>query len=206
MIPDASARFVALAALDGSSSDTRVAEAAAAVVERLVNAELHLIHVVPDVASTAFSPAPGSALIDGARAILEEAARCARAKTGKPVRVHITVGVAWKEVVRVGRQLGADLVLVGTHDRGHGGFTHFLLGSVAEHIVRHASCPAVLVRAKEPSNVPEIEPPCADCTRSQHETAGRTLFCARHREHHPHGHVYYDVPESFGVGSMLLRP
>jgi nucleotide-binding universal stress UspA family protein len=199
-----SARFVALAALDGSPSDARVAEVAAAVVQRFAGGELHLLHVLPELATAAFSPAPGPQMFDGGRAILEEAAVRARATCTRPVRVHMTMGVAWKEVVRLGRDLEADLVLVGTHDRG--GLAHALLGSVAEQIVRHASCPAMLVRAKEGSAVPEIEPPCPDCVHAQRETAGKTLFCARHSAHHPHGHVYYDVPESFGVGSMLLRP
>ncbi len=204
MISNARARFVALAAIDGSASDTGVAKAAATVVQRFTDGELHLLHVLPNVAGAAFSPSPGPDMFDGARTILEAAARTAREACTRPIRVHITVGVAWKEVVRVGRELEADLVVVGTHDRG--GLAHALLGSVAEQIVRHASCPAVLVRAKEASHVPEIEPPCADCVRTRRETRDQNFFCGRHREHHPHGHVYYEVPESFGIGSMLLRP
>jgi nucleotide-binding universal stress UspA family protein len=204
MISNANARFVALAALDGSPTDASVAEAAVAVVQRFASGEIHLLHVLPNVAGAAFSPSPGPDMFDGGRAILEAGARKARETCTRPIRVHITVGVAWKEVVRMGRELEADLVLVGTHDRG--GLAHALLGSVAEQIVRHASCPAVIVRAKEASHVPEIEPPCADCVRARRETADQTFFCPRHREHHPHGHVYYEVPESFGIGSMLLRP
>ena len=204
MTANANARFVALAALDGSLSDTSVVAAAAAVVQRFADGELHLLHVLPNVAGTAFSPAPGPDMFDAGRAILEAAARTAREACARPIRVHITVGVAWKEVVRVGRELEADLVLVGTHDRA--GLAHALLGSVAEQIVRHASCPAVIVRPKEVSQVPEIEPPCADCVRTRSEAAAQNFFCSRHREHHPHGHVYYEVPESFGIGSMLLRP
>jgi nucleotide-binding universal stress UspA family protein len=204
MISNASPRFVALAALDGSPSDASVAEAAAAVVERFAQGELHLLHVLPNVAGAAFSPSPGQDMLDAGRAIVEAAARKARETCTRPVRGHLTVGVAWREAVRVGRELGADLVLVGTHDRG--GLAHALLGSVAEQIVRHAPCPAVIVRPKQLSQVPEIEPPCADCVRTRSEAAAQNFFCSRHREHHPHGHVCYEVPESFGIGSMLLRP
>lgn len=78
MTANANARFVALAALDGSLSDTSVVAAAAAVVQRFADGELHLLHVLPNVAGTAFSPAPGPDMFDAGRAILEAAARTAR--------------------------------------------------------------------------------------------------------------------------------
>lgn len=40
---------------------------------------------------------------------------------------------------------GADLLVVG--NRGHGGFTGMLLGSVSGHVLAYAHCPTVIVRA-----------------------------------------------------------
>ncbi|MGW7446584.1 universal stress protein [Kitasatospora sp. NPDC054795] len=48
---------------------------------------------------------------------------------------------------------GAQLLVVG--NRGYGGFTEALLGSVSQHCVHHARCPVVVVRAPEPEPRPE---------------------------------------------------
>jgi nucleotide-binding universal stress UspA family protein len=45
-------------------------------------------------------------------------------------------------LVRAAR--GADLLVVG--NRGHGGFTASLLGSVSHYCVHHASCPVLVMR------------------------------------------------------------
>lgn len=60
---------------------------------------------------------------------------------------EIRTGSAGVEIVEVAKQLPADLIVVST--RGRTGLKHILLGSVAEHVVRHAPCPVLVVREKE---------------------------------------------------------
>ena len=51
------------------------------------------------------------------------------------------------EIIEVAKQLAADLIVISTH--GHTGLTHVFLGSVAEHVVRWAPCPVLVVREQE---------------------------------------------------------
>jgi hypothetical protein len=82
------------------------------------------------------------------------------------------------------------------------------MGSVAEAVVRKASCPVLVVRDASYTTqaIPQIEPPCPACLDVQRETRGRTMWCARHSEHHPRAHVHYDLTEPLTSGSTLIHP
>ena len=49
-----------------------------------------------------------------------------------------------------------DLIVMGTH--GRTGLKHFFLGSVAEHVVRHARCPVLVLRTGKPGEARLEEP------------------------------------------------
>lgn len=51
--------------------------------------------------------------------------------------------------------LAADLVVVGS--RGHGRVAEFVLGSVADEVVRSARCPVVVVRASTMIPLPPVD-------------------------------------------------
>jgi len=48
-------------------------------------------------------------------------------------------------ILDAARRTGAELIVMGTH--GRTGVRRLLLGSVAEHVLRHADCPVVTVHA-----------------------------------------------------------
>jgi len=53
-------------------------------------------------------------------------------------------GDAGESIVEASEAETADLIVVGTHGRGAVG--RLFLGSVSDHVVRHARCPVMVVR------------------------------------------------------------
>jgi nucleotide-binding universal stress UspA family protein len=47
-------------------------------------------------------------------------------------------------IVEKAKELGVDVIVVATH--GRTGLARVLLGSVAEHVIRHVPCPVFVVR------------------------------------------------------------
>src|SRR6516225_4956435 len=82
---------------------------------------------------------------DDARVILTEAiTETCLLDTEVEVQPRVVQGRAAQVLVDAAD--GADLLVVG--NRGHGGLTEALLGSVGQYCVRHAPCPVVIMRGK----------------------------------------------------------
>ena len=71
-----------------------------------------------------------------------------------PVSHVLLQGDPATEIVRYGRDVGADLIVMGTH--GRTGLERLLMGSVAEKVMREAPCSVLVV--KLPKGVPVPEP------------------------------------------------
>lgn len=71
-------------------------------------------------------------------------------RTFKDVKWHIRVeeGDAASMIVDVAQEENADLIVMSTH--GRSGVGRWLLGSVTEKVLRHAHCPVLAVRSKQP--------------------------------------------------------
>jgi nucleotide-binding universal stress UspA family protein len=79
-------------------------------------------------------------LTGGAQTILETVAPDAPEVTRRLLRK----GHPREVILAVAQEVGADVVVMGT--RGRGGVSHLLIGSVAEHVVRHSPVPVWTVR------------------------------------------------------------
>jgi len=64
-----------------------------------------------------------------------------------PCSVTVEIGSAGASIVEVAKNMEADLIIISTH--GRTGFSHFLLGSTTEYVIRHAPCPVLTVRKHE---------------------------------------------------------
>ena len=63
---------------------------------------------------------------------------------GAKISHSVIDGVPHRAILRAARELKADLIAVGTHD--YRGLQHFLLGSTAERVLRHAPVSVLLAR------------------------------------------------------------
>jgi universal stress protein A len=61
-----------------------------------------------------------------------------------PYKTVVVEGSAVDEILRVATDEHADLVVIATH--GRTGVKHIVLGSVAERVIRHTTCPVLVVR------------------------------------------------------------
>ena len=108
-------------------------------------AKLYLLHVAripnPDMdAPVAIAPHP-----HWQRTAYDRLMRIARQKlAGLTYEVVVKEGIAKSGILEAINELGIDLVVMASH--GRSGLTHFLLGSVAEEVVRSALCPVLVVK------------------------------------------------------------
>jgi universal stress protein A len=112
-------------------------------------ATVHLLNVIgiPTLGVPELGVALTSTMIDSMvrdnQNALEELA--ARKRGSAPIgQVLLRTGDARDLICQAAKDLGADLIVMGTH--GRRGVTRALLGSVTESVIRMAPCPVLTVR------------------------------------------------------------
>jgi universal stress protein A len=56
----------------------------------------------------------------------------------------IVTGIPYEEIIRKSQEIGASLIVLGTH--GRTGLDHIIFGSTAERVVRGSICPVLTIR------------------------------------------------------------
>jgi universal stress protein A len=136
-----------LAALDFSEGGG-LAVRRARELARHYQAELHVLHIVefiPPVDTSFGTLSPFEVdltdqMVDASKTRLAELAKSLDLPED---RCLVVVGSPKQEIIRVAEDLGADLIVVGTHGR-HG--LGLLLGSTASSVVNHSKCDVLTVR------------------------------------------------------------
>jgi nucleotide-binding universal stress UspA family protein len=134
------------------SEGSKRALAKAEELARALGAEVELFHAyqlpvlaLPDAPVTV-SPAFITDLTDRAERALAQLLTGVR-EHGVPGSTHIAEGNPAEAIVARANEIGAHMIIMGTH--GRGGFRHLLLGSIAERVVRMATVPVLTVHAAE---------------------------------------------------------
>ena len=124
----------------------------AAAIARAAGATIICLHVVEPIApavgySGLAEPMPiadiSGQLEDSAERELPKLARC-EDFSGLEIEDVIVHGDAAAEIVRVAGEREVDLIVVSSH--GRTGLGRIIFGSTAEAVVRHASCPVLVVK------------------------------------------------------------
>ena len=134
------------------SDGARLGLEKAAQLARAVDAKVTVCHVLdPSPMAPVGAKGAKAAAIEHAKdveAAIHEALRevvaehfagLERAKTALIMSPNAALGLC-----HYAEKEGADLIVLSTH--GRTGLSHLLIGSVAERVVRHASCPVLTVR------------------------------------------------------------
>jgi len=152
-----------LVPIDGSSTSNRGLDEAIRLA-RLTGGRLRLIHVIDELsfalAMDAYAGYSGDWLKEmqgKGTALLEEArAKAAEANVGADTVLRDTFkGTVHDEVIAEAAAMHADLIVIGTH--GRRGLGRWVMGSSAEHILRMAPVPVLLLRAPEEAAKSEFE-------------------------------------------------
>ena len=141
--PDRGIRRILLAT-DLSAASEGATEQALRLASDL-RAELLIVSVI-DPASP-FPGGPSIARMDQRRAAREAAAQAivVRGRIARvPTRFLVWAGEPGPSIMEAATAEAADLIVVGTHGRSRVG--RLVLGSVSDHVVRHAPCPILIVR------------------------------------------------------------
>src|SRR5918994_6693202 len=147
-----------LVATDGSREAILAAQSAAQIAND-THSELHIIYVRPRSVALHSGHFLGPEVAEQrlqreqellerkAQRILDVQVEEIEDAGGSVAQTHLRVGKAAEEIVALGEELGAGLIVVGS--RGRGGLKRALIGSVSDSVGRHAHRPVLVGRREK---------------------------------------------------------
>jgi nucleotide-binding universal stress UspA family protein len=140
-----------LCALDLTEGSERTLEVALSLAEETMS-RVTLLHVLEGVPGWAGPPRYRALpqVVRVRRELFEAAENRLRSSVSEEDRAFCSVterveeGVPWREVLRVADACDAEVIVMGAHSRG--ALDQALFGSTANHVVREARCPVLVVR------------------------------------------------------------
>ncbi len=136
-----------LVAFDGSPQSQRAFEEAMSLSQICRGAVSEII-----VLSVVQPPEPidiveMDAVLDSATQHYEEMFKDLRERalqSGVTLRTDIVIGHPAEQIVRYARQIGCDIILIGS--RGRSGITEFMMGSVSRRVASYAPCKVMILK------------------------------------------------------------
>ena len=106
-----------------------------------------IYYAVPDLAGAA-AGAVGGLLEEQRKSAKTQLERLQGRYARKQIKLRtlLQTGTPYQAITDAAKSLKADMIVMSTH--GRTGVTHLLLGSVAERVVRSATCPVLTIRGK----------------------------------------------------------
>lgn len=138
----------------------------AAAIAKNYNAEIDVLHVwdlpllvQPQevVVGSGLPPSVIEAISGRAHQLLERFVGQARSKGIAIRNAQAVAGEPYRTIVETAERGQYDLIVIGTHGRKN--LARVFLGSVAERVVRHASCPVLVARPDRNAVMEPVEAP-----------------------------------------------
>ena len=122
-------------------------------IDLATRAPFHVLHFVCAIDPRSPTPAVPGKHVDYEYAervqrsladVVEQELRAAKSAVRVHFYVHARIGKPAHEILDLAREVGADLIVVGS--KGLTGVERLVLGSVSEHVVREAKCAVMVAR------------------------------------------------------------
>jgi nucleotide-binding universal stress UspA family protein len=187
-------KFVVVVAYDMSAQADLALIHALELAQHHDHVDLHVLGVLDSRPSLGFGSRPDFKAAEDAQAQIREKVKKILPEIDPgalDLFVHARIGSPAKEIVNLAEEAEADLLVVGTH--GRQGMDRWLLGSVAEKVVRHANCPVLVARPRsehlEAEGEFQPEPACPACVEARKESDGQVWWCEQHSHKHIRPHA-----------------